>query len=141
MHTVTEKEKRSLFASIRLMICVGHADGYMGEKEVNHIYQLVEGKHFTLRERQILMNDLENPKTPESIVSEMILMNQTEKLTLLRQLYQFALVDRKIKPVEEQEIKRIACLLGISEEKQREVEAWIYEGIAWRNRWEEIIGE
>ncbi|WP_134686459.1 tellurite resistance TerB family protein [Brevibacillus migulae] len=139
--TITEKEKRSLFASIRLMICVGHADGYMGEKEVNHIYQLVEGKHFTLRERQILMNDIDHPKSPESIVSEMILMNQTEKLTLLRQLYHFALVDRKMKPVEEQEIKKIACLLGISPEKQREVEEWIHHGIAWRSRWEEIIGE
>jgi uncharacterized tellurite resistance protein B-like protein len=136
----TEKEKRLLFASIRLMICVGHADGYMGEKEINRIYQLVEGKHFTLQERRILMSDLDDPKSPESIVRGMI-MTPAEKLTILRQLYQIALVDRKLSPAEEREIRRIACLLGIPEEKQRQVEEWIYEGISWRNRWEEIVGE
>ncbi|NGQ95398.1 TerB family tellurite resistance protein [Brevibacillus sp. SYP-B805] len=136
----TEKEKRLLFASIRLMICVGHADGYMGEKEVNRIYQLVEGKHFTLQERRILMSDLDDPKSPESIVRGMS-MTPTEKLTILRQLYQIALIDRKLSPAEEREIRRIACLLDIPEEKQRQVEEWIYEGISWRNRWEEIVGE
>jgi uncharacterized tellurite resistance protein B-like protein len=136
----TEKEKRLFFASIRLMICVGHADGYMGEKEVNRIYQLVEGKHFTLQERRILMSDLDDPKSPESIVRGMS-MTPAEKLTILRQLYQIALIDRKLSPAEEREIRRIACLLDIPEEKQRQVEEWIYEGISWRNRWEEIVGE
>jgi uncharacterized tellurite resistance protein B-like protein len=140
LQTSTEKEKRLLFASLRLMICVGHADGYMGEKEVNRIYQMVEGKHFTLQERRILMNDLDDPKSPESIVSGMI-MTEAEKLTLLRQLYQMALIDRKLSPAEEREIRRIACLLGITEEKQRQVELWIKDGIAWRKRWEEIVGE
>jgi len=141
LQSSSEKEKQILFASIRLMICVGHADGYMGEKETRRIYQFVESQHFTLRERQILMHDLDVPKAPESIVADMILLTLPEKLTLLRQLYHIALVDRKLSPSEEKEIRRIACLLGISQEKQRQVEEWIYEGIQWRKRWEQIVAE
>lgn len=141
MDTVTEKEKKILFVSIRLMICVGHADGYIGEKEVNWIYQQVEGTHFSLRERQILMNDIDVPKTPASIIAELIPMTLQEKLILLRQLYHFALVDRKIRPTEEAAIKEIAALLEISEEKQAIVAAWIAEGIEWKKRWEDIVAE
>ncbi len=141
MHTKTDKDKHILFASIRLMICVGHADGYVGEKEVNRIFGLVNSEHFTLRERQILMDDLDYPKSPELIVADMADLTLGEKLTLLRQLYKIALVDRKLSPAEEKEIRRIACLLGISADKQRQVEEWIYEGIQWRERWKHIVEE
>jgi uncharacterized tellurite resistance protein B-like protein len=141
LYTKTDKEKQISFASIRLMICVGHADGYIGSKEVGRIYDLVNSDHFTLRERQILMDDLDDPKRPELLVADMGDLSLGEKLTLLRQLYQIALIDRKLSPAEEREIRRIACLLGISDEKQREVEEWIYEGIQWRERWKHIVGE
>lgn len=141
MHTKTDKDKHILFASIRLMICVGHADGYVGEKEVNRIFGLVNSEHFTLRERQILMDDLDYPKSPELIVADMADLTLGEKLALLRQLYKIALVDRKLSPAEEKEIRRIACLLGISADKQRQVEEWIYEGIQWRERWKHIVEE
>ncbi|MFY0545274.1 DUF533 domain-containing protein [Brevibacillus sp. H7] len=141
LYTKTDKDKHMLFTSIRLMICVGHADGYMGEKETSRIYGLVNSEHFTLRERQILMDDLDYPKSPELIVADMADMALSEKLTLLRQLYKIALVDRKLSPAEENQIRRIACLLGISDEKQRQVEEWIYEGIQWRERWKQIVEE
>jgi uncharacterized tellurite resistance protein B-like protein len=141
LHTKTDKDKHILFTSIRLMICVGHADGYMGEKEVNRIFGLVNSEHFTLRERQILMDDLDNPKSPELIVADMTDLTLGEKLTMLRKLYQIALVDRKLSVAEGNEIRRIACLLGISNEKQRQVEEWIYEGIQWRERWKQIVPE
>jgi uncharacterized tellurite resistance protein B-like protein len=141
LYTKTDKDKQMLFTSIRLMICVGHADGYMGAKEMNRIHELVNAEHFTLRERQILMDDLDDPKRPEVIVADMVDLSHSEKLTLLRQLYQIALIDRKLSVPEAQQIRRIACLLGIPDVKQREVEEWIYEGIQWRERWKLIVGE
>ncbi|CAM5785624.1 MULTISPECIES: TerB family tellurite resistance protein [Brevibacillus] len=141
MYTKTEKDKHILFASIRLIICVGHADGYIGNKEVSRIHELVNSEHFTLRERQILMDDMDYPKQPETIVKDMVDLSLPEKLGLLRQLYKIALVDQKLSLAETLEIRRISCLLGISEEKQKQVEEWIVEGIQWRDRWKEIVGE
>ncbi|QRG66036.1 DUF533 domain-containing protein [Brevibacillus choshinensis] len=141
MFTKTEKDKHILFASIRLMICVGHADGYIGNKEVNRIHEMVNSEHFTLKERQILMDDMDYPKRPEVIVEDMIDMTQTEKLIMMRKLYHMALIDRKLSPKESQEIARIACLMGISEEKQAQVEEWIIDGIRWRERWNDIVAD
>jgi uncharacterized tellurite resistance protein B-like protein len=135
------KDKQLLFASIRLMICVGHADGYMGTKEMTSISQMVNNERFTLRERQVLMDDLDNPKSPEEIVEEMLPLDLAPKLTLIRQLYHIALVDHKLSSAEQCEIRRIAGLLGIDDAKQQQVESWIAEGIAWRERWQQIVGE
>lgn len=141
MLTKTEKDKHILFASIRLMICVGHADGYIGMKEVDRIHELVNSEHFTLRERQILMDDMDYPKQPETIIADMVDLSHAEKLTLLRQLFKIALIDQKLSSAETKEIRRISGLLGISEEKLHQVEEWILEGIAWRDRWKLIIDE
>ncbi|EJL31639.1 DUF533 domain-containing protein [Brevibacillus sp. BC25] len=141
VYTKIEKDKHILFASIRLMICVGHADGYIGNKEMDRIHEIVNSEHFTLKERQILMDDMDYPKRPEVIVEDLVAMTQAEKLVMMRKLYHMALIDRKLSPSETKEIARIACLIGISEEKQRQVEEWIREGIAWRERWKDIVGE
>jgi len=141
LYTKTEKDKHILFASIRLMICVGHADGYIGNKEVDQIHDIVNAEHFTLKERQILMDDMDYPKRPEVIVEDLVDLTQTEKLVMMRKLYHMALIDRKLSPSETKEIARIASLIGISEEKQKQVEEWIREGIAWRERWKEIVGD
>ncbi len=135
------KDKNILFTSIRLMICVGHADGYMGEKERSSIYQMVNSEHFNLRERQILMDDMDDPKSAEVLLADVQELEPSAKLTILRQMYHIALVDGKLSGAEQLEIRRIASLLGIREEKQTQVEAWIYEGMAWRERWQEIVGE
>lgn len=140
-NTKTDRDKQILLASIRLMICVGHADGYIGNKELSRIHELVNSEHFTLKERQILMDDMDYPKRPESIMEDLIDLNQSEKLMLMRKLYHMALIDRKLSPMETKEIGRIACLMGISHEKQEQVEAWIREGIAWRDRWKQIVEE
>ncbi|MGE5704894.1 MAG: TerB family tellurite resistance protein [Clostridia bacterium] len=134
------KDKQLLFASIRLMICVGHANGYLGLKEMTSITQTMNNEHFTLRERQVLMDDLDNPKSPEEIVDEMLPLDLISKLTVIRQLYHFALVDRKLSAAEQREIRRISGLLGIDSGKQKQVEEWIAEGIAWRERWQQIVG-
>lgn len=102
---------------------------------------MVNNEHFTLRERQVLMDDLDHPKSPEKIVAEMQPLDLPSKLALIRQLYQIALVDRKLSPSEQSVIRRISRLLGIEESKQQEVEDWIDEGIAWRERWQQIVGE
>lgn len=141
MYTKIEKDKQILFASIRLMICVCHADGYIGNKEISRIHELVNSEHFTLKERQILMDDMDYPKRPEVIVEDLVDLSQAEKLVMMRKLYHMALIDRRLSPKETMEISRIACLMGISPEKQRQVEEWIKEGIRWRERWEEIVGE
>ncbi|MFG0211931.1 DUF533 domain-containing protein [Brevibacillus porteri] len=141
VYTKIEKDKHILFASIRLMICVGHADGYIGNKEMDRIHEIVNSEHFTLKERQILMDDMDYPKRPEVIVEDLVAMTQAEKLVMMRKLYHMALIDRKLSSSETKEIARIACLIGISEEKQRQVEEWIREGIVWRERWKDIVGE
>jgi uncharacterized tellurite resistance protein B-like protein len=141
LYTKTEKDKQILFASIRLMICVGHADGYIGNKEMNRITEIVNSEHFTLKERQILMDDMDYPKRPEVIVEDLVDLTQAEKLVMMRKLYHMALIDRKLSPLESGEIGRIACLIGISQEKQAQVEDWIKEGIVWRERWKDIVGE
>ncbi|WP_400164815.1 DUF533 domain-containing protein [Brevibacillus sp. TJ4] len=136
-----EKEKQILFASIRLMICVGHADGYIGNKEVSRIHDMVNGEHFTLKERQILMDDLDYPKRPEVIIEDLVDLNLEEKLIMMRKLYYMALIDRKLSALESNEIRRIASLLGISPEKQHQVEEWIKEGIRWKESWNDIVAE
>ncbi len=141
MPMTTDQDRQLMFASIRLMICVGHADGYMGEKELARIYQLVDSEHFSLRERQILMDDVDEPKQPETIIADMADLSRVQKLSLLRKLYQIALIDRKLTAAEQREIRRIGRLLGIEEEKLQQVEDWILEGILWRERWKQIVGD
>ncbi|WP_019123446.1 TerB family tellurite resistance protein [Brevibacillus massiliensis] len=136
----TEQEKLLLLTSIRLMICVGHADGYMGEQEIARIYEMVNSR-FTLRERQILIDDFDEPKTPEQILSNMQAMTNTEKLTLLRQLYRIALADNRLSSAEQKTIHRIAALLGIGSDKLQQVEDWMLEGLYWKERWKQIVGE
>ncbi|MGD8189799.1 DUF533 domain-containing protein [Brevibacillus ginsengisoli] len=138
---ISEKDKHIYFTSIRLMICVGHSDGYMSQKEINRIYQMVEQEHFTLRERQILMNDIDEPKQPEAVVADLALLSKLEKLTLLRQLYHVAIADRKLSESEKNQIRRIADLLKIDRMKQQQVEEWIIEGIRWREKWKQIVEE
>lgn len=138
---ISEKDKHIYFTSIRLMICVGHSDGYMSQKEINRIYQMVEQEHFTLRERQILMNDIDDPKPPEAVVADLALLSKQEKLTLLRQLYHVAIADRKLSESEKKQIRQIADLLQIDQMKQQQVEDWILEGISWREKWKQIVGE
>lgn len=140
-NTKTEKDKQILFTSIRLMICVGHADGYIGNKEVNRIHELVNSEHFTLKERQILMDDMDDPKRPEVIVEDLMDLSLPEKLMIMRKLYHMALIDRKLSPKEAKAIGKIASLIGISEEKQAQVEEWITDGIKWRERWNKIVAE
>jgi uncharacterized membrane protein YebE (DUF533 family) len=93
LYTKTEKDKQILFASIRLMICVGHADGYIGNKEMNRITEIVNSEHFTLKERQILMDDMDYPKRPEVIVEDLVDLTQAEKLVMMRKLYHMALME------------------------------------------------
>lgn len=138
---INDKDKHIYFTSIRLMICVGHSDGYMGQKEIDRIYRMVEQEHFTLRERQILMNDIDEPKQPEAIVADLVCLSKLEKLTLLRQLYHVAIADRKLTESEKLQIRRIADLLEIDKTKQQQVEDWIVEGIRWRDRWKQIVAE
>jgi len=139
--TKSEKDKQILFTSIRLMICVGHADGYIGNKEMNRIHELVNSEHFTLKERQILMDDMDDPKRPEVIVEDLMDLSLSEKLMIMRKLYHMALIDHKLSPKEANAIGRIACLIGISKEKQEQVEEWIIDGIRWRERWDHIVAE
>ena len=141
MFTKAEKEKQILFASIRLMICVGHADGYIGNKEMSRIHEMVNAEYFTLKERQILIDDMDYPKRPEVIIEDLVDLSLEEKLMLMRKLYHMALIDRKLSALESKEIRRIACLLGISPEKQHQVEEWIKEGIRWRESWNDIVAE
>ncbi|CAJ1001824.1 MULTISPECIES: DUF533 domain-containing protein [Bacillales] len=141
MYSKTEKDKQILFASIRLMICVGHADGYIGNKELTRIQEIVNSEHFTLKERQILMDDMDYPKRPETIVADLMDLTRAEKLMLLRKLYRIALIDHKLSQAETNEIRRIARLLGIPEGKIAQVEAWIEEGIRWRERWKKIVDD
>jgi uncharacterized tellurite resistance protein B-like protein len=141
LYSKTEKDKQILFASIRLMICVGHADGYIGNKELTRIQEIVNSEHFTLKERQILMDDMDYPKRPETIVADLMDLTRAEKLMLLRKLYRIALIDHKLSQAETNEIRRIARLLGIPEGKIAQVEAWIEEGIRWRERWKKIVDD
>lgn len=137
----SDKDKQIFFTSIRLMICVGHADGYISQKEISRIYQMVEKEHFTLRERQILTSDIDEPKQPESIVEDLGLLSRLEKLTLLRQLYHMAIADRNLSGSERDQIRRISDLLEIDPGKQQQVEEWIMEGVSWRDRWKQIVAE
>lgn len=141
MYTKTEKDKHISFASIRLMICVGHADGYIGNKEMSRIQELVNTEHFTLKERQILMDDMDYPKRPEIILEDMVDLTPVEKLTMMRKLYHMALLDQKLSISESDAIRRIASMLGIPVEKQHQVEEWVKEGIRWRESWKEIVEE
>jgi len=141
VYTKTEKDKHISFASIRLMICVGHADGYIGNKEMSRIQELVNTEHFTLKERQILMDDMDYPKRPEIILEDMVDLTPVEKLTMMRKLYHMALLDQKLSISESDAIRRIASMLGIPVEKQHQVEEWVKEGIRWRESWKEIVEE
>ncbi|RNB68290.1 TerB family tellurite resistance protein [Brevibacillus invocatus] len=141
LYTKTEKEKHISFASIRLMICVGHADGYIGNREMSRIHELVNSEHFTLKERQILMDDMDYPKRPEVILEDMVDLTPTEKLVMMRKLYHMALIDQRLSMQESEAIRRIASMMGIPQEKQRQVEEWVRVGIKWRESWKDIVEE
>jgi uncharacterized tellurite resistance protein B-like protein len=87
------------------------------------------------------MDDMDYPKRPETIVADLMDLTRAEKLMLLRKLYRIALIDHKLSQAETNEIRRIARLLGIPEGKIAQVEAWIEEGIRWRERWKKIVDD
>lgn len=142
MQDILGTKKGSRIYEIRLLICVAQADGYIDEVEKEWIFRHVQQELFSVRERQIFHDDIENPKDcrllAEGISS---LLNWNEKMMLIRKLFKLACSDKKISIEEKEVIYQIASILEIEEEKTKQVENWIVDGMKWLERWEEILAE
>jgi uncharacterized membrane protein YebE (DUF533 family) len=127
---------------IRLLICVAQADGYLDEDEKKNIFRQVHLKTFSVRERQMFHDDIENPKEPVSIAREVgPHLSYPEKLTLTRKMFKLAAMDGGLIEGERTAIYQIAECLGIRDMKVREIEEWILEGVDWLSKWESIASD
>ncbi|WP_051331145.1 DUF533 domain-containing protein [Aneurinibacillus terranovensis] len=127
---------------IRLLICVAQADGYLDKEEKEKIFQQVHLDMFSVRERQIFHDDIENPKDPIAIANEVgPHLSYHAKLMLTRKMFKLADMGEGLTEEETTAIYQIARCLGLKEEKIREIEHWVVEGMAWIARWDEIAAE
>ncbi|MBN6188416.1 DUF533 domain-containing protein [Aneurinibacillus sp. BA2021] len=127
---------------IRLLICVAQADGYLDDEEMERIFRQVNLDVFTVRERQIFHDDLENPKNAEELALEVRpYLEQTEKMVLARKMFKLAALDKEIA---QEEIAMIYCIgktLGLTEHTIKQIETWVMEGITWQARWNGIVAD
>lgn len=125
---------------IRLLICVAQADGYLDDEEMQRIFQQVNLDVFTVRERQIFHDDLENPKNAEELALEVSpYLDHTEKMVLIRKMFKLAALDKEIA---QEEIAMIHCIgkaLGLTEYTIKQIKEWVMEGITWQSRWSGIV--
>jgi uncharacterized tellurite resistance protein B-like protein len=125
---------------IRLLICVAQADGYIDELEKECIFRQVQQDLFSVKERQIFHDDIENPKDWKQLAEEVApLINWQEKLYLIRKLFKLASKDNLIQKEETDMIYQIANTLGIHKKKVQEIENWVIEGMRWSARWGSIV--
>jgi uncharacterized tellurite resistance protein B-like protein len=125
---------------IRLLICVAQADGYLDEEEKERIFHQVNLDIFTVRERQILHDDLEHPKNPEELAQEVCpYLTMPEKMMLIRKMFKLASLDKEITQEEIVVIYLIGETLGLTRDKIAEIQEWVVEGMAWLLRWENIV--
>jgi uncharacterized membrane protein YebE (DUF533 family) len=125
---------------IRLLICVAQADGYLDEEEKERIFHQVNLDIFTVRERQMLHDDLEHPKNPEELAQEVCpYLTMPEKMMLIRKMFKLASLDKEMTQEEIVVIYLIGETLGLTRDKIAEIQEWVVEGIAWLLRWENIV--
>jgi uncharacterized membrane protein YebE (DUF533 family) len=125
---------------IRLLICVAQADGYLDDEETERIFHQVNLDIFTVRERQVFHDDLENPKNPVELAQEVTpYLSELDKMMLIRKMFKLAALDEEIAQEEIAVIYVIGKELGIAESKIKEIEDWVIEGINWNSRWENIV--
>jgi uncharacterized tellurite resistance protein B-like protein len=125
---------------IRLLICVAQADGYLDEEEKERIFHQVNLDIFTVRERQMLHDDLEHPKNPEELAQEVCpYLTMPEKMMLIRKMFKLASLDKEITQEEIVVIYLIGETLGLTRDKIAEIQEWVVEGMAWLLRWENIV--
>ncbi|AMA73710.1 MULTISPECIES: DUF533 domain-containing protein [Aneurinibacillus] len=140
MKEITDAASHPKLYEIRLLICVAQADGYMDEEEKERIFQQVNLDTFTVRERQIFHDDLENPKDPKALALEVSpYLTTLEKMMLIRKMFKLASLDKEIVSEEIALIYSIGQALGLALDKIKEIEQWVREGIAWMARWENIV--
>jgi uncharacterized membrane protein YebE (DUF533 family) len=125
---------------IRLLICVAQADGYLDEEEKERIFHQVNLDIFTVRERQMLHDDLEHPKNPEELAQEVCpYLTMPEKMMLIRKMFKLASLDKEMTQEEIVVIYLIGETLGLTRDKIAEIQEWVVEGITWLLRWENIV--
>lgn len=125
---------------IRLLICVAQADGYLDDEEMERIFRQVNLDIFTVRERQVFHDDLENPKNPEDLAREVSpYLSEPEKMMLVRKMFKLATLDKEISQEEVTMVYLIGRALGLIDSKIKEIETWVMEGINWLARWETIV--
>lgn len=125
---------------IRLLICVAQADGYMDETEKEWIYYQVGKDVYSVRERQVFHDDMENPKDWQKFAEEICpLLTWKEKLIFIRKIFKLASLDKQIKIEEKNIIYQISYVLQVEEEKIKEIENWVMDGINWVAKWNQIL--
>lgn len=141
MKEATDAATHPKLYEIRLLICVAQADGYLDDEEMERIFHQVNLDIFTVRERQVFHDDLENAKDPEVLAREVSpYLSVPEKMVLLRKMFKLAALDKDIAKEEISVIYTIGHALDITRSKIEQVESWVMEGISWLRRWDSIAG-
>lgn len=127
---------------IRLLICVAQSDGYLDNDEKENIFRQVHLDMFSVRERQIFHDDIENPKEPIAIAREVgPYLSYDAKLVLTRKMFKLAVMDDGLTEDERIVIYQIAECLGLEEEKIGQIEHWVVDGLNWLSRWDTIMSD
>lgn len=135
-------KKGAKIYGIRLLICVAQADGYVDETEKEWIYHQVGQDVFSVRERQVFHDDMENPKDWEGLAEEICpLLTLQDKLLFIRKLFKLASLDKEIHVEEKKLIYQISYALQLEEGKIKEIENWVVDGINWLARWDQIFSQ
>ncbi|BAU29176.1 uncharacterized protein DUF533 [Aneurinibacillus soli] len=142
MHEWADAASHPKLYEIRLLICAAQADGYLDDIEQEKIIRQVNLDIFSVRERQIFHDDLEYPKNPKELASQLCpYITDEEKMMLIRKMFKLVAMEKVMTAEERRMIFTIGRELGIQDEKIEEIEQWIMEGIAWMSRWDSVIGK
>lgn len=142
MHEKLDAASHPRLYEIRLLICAAQADGYLDDIEQEKIFRQVNLDIFSVRERQIFHDDLEYPKNPKDLASELSpYITDEEKMLLIRKMFKLVAMEKVMTNEERRMIFTTGCELGIQDEKIKEIEQWVMEGVAWISRWDVITGK
>lgn len=140
MPDILGTKKVAKISGIRLLICVAQADGYVDDMEKEWIYHQVGQDVFSVRDRQVFHDDMENPKDWKVLAEEICpLLTRKDKLLLIRKLFKLAALDKHIKVEEKKMIYEISHTIKVEVDKIEQIENWVMDGINWISEWDQIL--
>lgn len=115
------------------LIRLAKADKIIEPEE--QMYFRAAGAQLDLNEEEL--NEVDQYWTQDSL--PVAFKTMPEKILFVREALQLCAIDNRYADEEKQEIRKVCAELGVSNETLEKLEAWVEEGMNWKQRGDEFL--